>query len=226
MKLTEEEQELLTEVKSMNDGRRIFFPNELHGIDFDRHRTLWDKILDASKVDPDVVERIKGMLPKQSIDIRETRVLLTYNCMTAALYALGKDGFSKSSNYHSAESGSLAIPLDGMAVINREALEASIFTEVDVFRENGSKGLVFFENSMGSIYDHVAVYVGNNLYFHKPLTCLPGIETLDKLLEAGAFADAVRKRASVEYSFWELNQGGYTLVGTPTKKVYNEMVNI
>lgn len=207
--ISDEEIKLLTEVK-VNKGKKLFFPHKLTKNEYPAYSNLWNKILNSSKVDEGVVKRVRSLLPSQAIDVQKTELLQSYNCFSAVLYTLGIEGFQGVMELYDPDKGSLTIPLNGISYFDRDGLEQTGFTQVSDFDKKGSKGLVLLENSMGQRFNHTGVYLGSvnemRLFFHKPLPCVPDIKPLETLLEASAYAEGRRKRATVSYSYWQLGK--------------------
>ncbi len=205
--LTNEELKILTKPEVSSTGVPIFFPHAITEQDFPKYQKLWDKILNASQVNSDLVDRVIRLLPKQGVDIEKDHSLQSYNCFTAALHVLKIKGFEPAIGFFFPESGMINVPMAGLSFFDREGLKKLGFKQVPKIRENRSKGLILLENSMGQRYNHAAAYLGTandmDFYFHKPLPCVPDIKPLETILEASAYAGGRRKRAKVTYTYWQ-----------------------
>ncbi len=224
--LTPLERRILTKPEITEEGIRIFFPHRIRRDSFGCYQTLWDKILNASEVAPEVVQRARTLLPSKGMDIQNVPLLQSYNCFTAALHVVGVTSFAATMELSTPENGKITAPLQGVSLVDRASLEKAGFTPVPRFEENNCAGLVLLENSMGAHLNHAAAYLGTaegiDFYFHKPLPCLPDIKPLETILEASAYAGGRRRRAEVKYSFWQLNAPPSALAERALPLVYNK----
>ena len=224
--LTPIERKILTKPEITDEGTRIFFPHRIRKDNFLCYQTLWNKILNASEVSTEVVQRVRALLPSEGIDIQKVHLLQSYNCFTAALHVLGVANFGATMELITPDNGRITAPLPGLSSVDRASLERMGFTAVTKIEEKESPGLVLLENSMGAHLNHAAAYLGTaegfHFYFHKPLPCLPDIKPLETILEACAYAGGRRKRAEVTYSFWQLNAPAHALVEKASPLVYNK----